>query len=376
MKVIAALYFFLTLPGSISAQPSSEIDSLGITKDSSISLIWQKEIDSRVSIPLLVSGEKIFITAHNGNIFCFDLNGNLIWSYETGGTLISRPAVDNNVLAAGTIEGDLFSIDAVSGEVLQVLGLGEAVTSDLIIIDILKNGSKSKGVVLGTEKGNLYCYDLYTFELIWKNNSAGESILGKLLLIKNRIIFGSRDKYLYCIDAKAGVINWKWKNSKLKEAQEQNVNLNTCIPASDEKLVYIIGPQNKILSAIDLLLGTSVWQKKDFKVSNSIGISQDGKKIFLPGAPGNFYIISAAEGKLIKEIKMESGSEKSCTEPVEWNNNILSGSSSGKIYLIDSQFKWKTIISLDESIISVNSIRANIFTALSSSGRIIVFKIY
>ncbi|MGE5796526.1 MAG: hypothetical protein ACM34N_07065, partial [Ignavibacteria bacterium] len=86
--------------------------------------------------------------------------------------------------------------------------------------------------------------------------------------------------------------------------------------------------------------------------------------------------ISAAEGKLIKEIKMESGSEKSCTEPVEWNNNILSGSSSGKIYLIDSQFKWKTIISLDESIISVNSIRANIFTALSSSGRIIVFKIY
>jgi hypothetical protein len=61
---------------------------------------------------------------------------------------------------------------------------------------------------------------------------------------------------------------------------------------------------------------------------------------------------------------------------VEWNNNILSGSSSGKIYLIDPQYNWKTIISLDESIISVNSIRANIFTALSSSGRIIVFKIY
>ena len=376
MKAISALYLFLTLLVSNSAQAISKIDSLGITKDSSISLIWQKEINLNASIPLLVSGEKIFITAHDGNIFCFDLNGNLIWGYETGGTLISKPAADNDILAAGTIEGDLFSIDAASGEVLQVIGLGEAITSDLIIIDIFNNGNKSKGIVLGTQKGNLYCYDLFTFELIWKNNSAGESILGKLLLIKNRIIFGSRDKYLYCIDAKTGIINWKWKNSKLKETSGQNSNPKNCIPAADEKHVYIIDQPNKILTAIDLLLGTPVWQKKDFKVSNSIGVSREGKKLFLPGAPGNFYIISAADGKLIKEIKMESGSEKSYTEPAEWNNNILSGSSSGKIYLIDSQFNWKTIIFMDESIISVNSIIGNIFTALSSNGRIIVFKIH
>ncbi len=383
MKIITVLYFFFTLFISISAQDSRKIntpipgiDSAGISIDSGTSLFWQKEMQSRSSVHLQISGEKIFFAGHDGRIFCFDLNGNQVWEYETGGNIGSQPAADSDIIAAGTAEGDLLSIDAVSGEVFQVIGLGEAITSDLIIIDIFNNGRKSKGVVVGTGNGKIYCYDLYTFEMIWENNSAMDSILGKLLLVKNRIIFSSMDKYLYCIDAKTGTINWKWKNSKIKESRRKNINPETYIAAAGEKSVYIIDRQNDFLAGIDLLLGTAAWQKKDLHISNSIRIGSDGNKLFIPGASGNFYIIAAADGKLIKEIKMESGSERVCTDPVEWNNNILFGSSSGKIYFIDPQYNWKTIISLDESIISLSSIRANIFTALSSSGRIIVFRIY
>ncbi|HVO75667.1 MAG TPA: PQQ-binding-like beta-propeller repeat protein [Ignavibacteriaceae bacterium] len=378
MKVITVLYFFLVIQISVMGQNRQNLavrglDSTEIIIDSSISLTWQEEIDRGYSLPLLVSGEKIFLSTKDGAILCFDLNGDSIWNYESGGTLISEPAAADNILAAGTAEGDLLSIDAESGEVIQEIGLGESVTSGIIIIDIFNKGIKSKGVIIGTSKGNLYCYDLYTFELIWGNNSAEDSIEGKIVCIKNRIIFGSRDNYLYCIDAKSGTINWKWRNTKIKESAGDNPEMYAI--TADEKNVYVIERQNNFLTGIDLLLGTPVWQKKDLKLSNIIGISGEGKKLFVPGASGIFYIISSSDGKVIREIKMDSGSERTYTGLIEWNNNILFGSSSGKIYLFDSVFNWKPVISLNDSVISVNKIKGNIFTASCNSGRIILFQI-
>ena len=69
------------------------------------------------------------------------------------------------------------------------------------------------------------------------------------------------------------------------------------------KMCYVSSP-DKFISAIDLSLGTTAWRKNDFNSWESIGISQDKKKIFVKSILDKFYIVSASDGKLIKEVKV------------------------------------------------------------------------
>ncbi len=380
MKIIFIIYFLLDFPFSIYAQISKNLpaDSAQLYKNTAGTVIlWQRELESKVSAPLAVSGKNVLLSTADGKIFCFDLNGNLIWNYETGGTITNQLSIESGILSAVIVEGDLFSFDAVTGELLQVIGLSELITTQPIIIDILNNRQKSKGIVLGTIKGNVYCYDLFTFELIWKNNSAGDIIGNRIVYTKDRIIFGSRDKQLFCIDAETGVINWKWKYSKAKNSQVQDVNSKTFFPAAGGNFVYIFDPEEKITSAVDLLLGTTIWQKKNFKGWNSIVVGSDNEKLFMPGSASNLYIISAEDGKLTKEIKIDFDTGEKYCEPAEWDNNILLGSSSGRIYLIDSEYNWNHVLSLGgASINSIANVTDSIFAASTLEGRIVVFQIY
>ena len=95
-----------------------------------------------------------------------------------------------------------------------------------------------------------------------------------------------------------------------------------CKPVSDEKSVFIASP-DKNISSIDLMLGRATWQKDNFDAYNSIGISENKEDIYIKGYKNNFYIISAKNGKLIKNIKIGFGTDTSPTNIIEWNKNIL-----------------------------------------------------
>ena len=172
-------------------------------------VLWQYDLKKTLSAPIAATGNNIYAAANNGDVFCFDMNGNLLWQNKTGETILCRPAISDSILVAGTVEGDLISFNAANGKIIQTLGLSEPVTSQLITIDAEYNGAATTGVVAGTSKGSLYCYDINSFEMIWENHSAQRLIAAEPLLVNDRIIYGSQDGYLYCIDAKSGIINWK-----------------------------------------------------------------------------------------------------------------------------------------------------------------------
>jgi len=105
----------------------------------------------------------------------------------------------NNIIAIATIEGDLITINSENGEIIQTLGLDEALTSQLVIIETIYNGAKTKAIIVGSSSGKVYCYELTSLELIWVNDSAERMIETLPLVIDDKIIYGSWDNYLYCI---------------------------------------------------------------------------------------------------------------------------------------------------------------------------------
>ena len=346
---------------------SSKIDSAQFI-DYTNSVSWKKDLNKNIPASIEASNNRIFAASEDGDIYCFDLEGNKLWEYGTGETIISKPAAERDILLAAAIEGDLFAINANNGNVIQVIGLGEPLVSQLIIVDAENQGSKTKGVVAGTSKGELYCYDIYTLENIWENNSAKDAVITLPLYVKNRIIYGSSDGYLYCIDARSGILNWKWKD------KSSNYSFAGCSPVSNGKYVYLSSTGNYIY-AIDLLLGTVIWKTKDYKSWESLGISNDNEKLLIKGL-NNFYIVSSKTGKLIKEIKIDYKPDTSPVKPVEWDNKILFGGENGNVYLIDQNYNWeKLFFAGTAKLNNISNIKDNIFCISNIDGNIIVFSL-
>ncbi len=348
-----------------------QIDSLQFIKYSdSVSVLWQKDLSASMSTSLLVSGDKIFASTIDGIIYCYNLEGNLLWKYDTKETIFSKPVRDKDILAVATIEGDLITLNVNNGELIQVIGLGEPLTSQLIKFGIQYNGAKTTGIVAGSSNGNMYCYDLYSLEEIWENHSAGMMIEDQPLFINGKIIYGSWDNYLYCINAATGTLNWKWTENK-----NFYYSPAACWPVTDGKNVYISTP-DKFVSAVDLLQGTTVWRKKDFSSWESIGISNDKNNLFIKSSLDKFYIAAAKNGKTVKEINMKFGEDTMPCEPIEWNGKIIFGGTNGKVYMIKNDYSWVPLFFTGTARVhSIQHIKDNMFAASNMDGKIFIFSI-
>ena len=348
-----------------------KVDSTDFIKyDSQVEILWQKNLNKSVTTALLVDHENIFAAAIDGSIECFDLAGNIIWENKLGRTIFSRPAAYGEILAVATIEGDLYTLNKDSGEILQVIGVDEPITSQLVITDAEYNAAAAKALIFGTTSGKVYCYELNNLEYIWESKAASAMIETLPLAISNKIIFGSWDSYLYCLDKNTGSLIWKW-------TENENFYYSTaaCWPVTDGKKIYVTSPDRSV-SAIDLNLGTTEWRKNDFNCWESIGISQDKKKIFIKSILDKFYIISASDGRKIKEVKVGYSLDTMPNQLKDWAGKIIFGSKNGKVYLIDREYNSKPLLFMGTARIhTIEHLSENTFAASNMDGKIVVFKV-
>ncbi len=340
-------------------------------------MLWKEDLKTTVVAPLLYADGKIFSAALNGIVSCYDVTGKLLWDYDAYGTIVSRPAYFNGLLAVGTIEGDLAVLDAETGEAKQVLSLGEAITSQLIIIPY--NGTKTlmqssgpamPSIVIGTASGKLLCYDLYYLQPIWGNDAAGGMIECKPLYTDNKIIYGSWDGHLYCMDSRTGLTIWKWT-----ENNNFYYSPAACSPVDNGESVFVSTP-DKYVSKIDLMLGKTQWRKNDFTCWESIGISSDSTKLYIKGFRDHFVIANASDGKIIKDLDVHGGLDTTPETPIDWKGNILSGSREGIVRLFDKNYNYSPLLFLGTSRLhSICHLEDNMFAASDMDGKIVVFKL-
>lgn len=351
-------------------------------KNFNAEIIWQYDFKSTMSPTLLAAKNKIYSVTEFGTnqskVTCFDTTGNIIWQNEEYGLIKSRPALGDNILAVATLNGDLFTYNALTGSPLLAIGFDEAITSQLVIINytgnkklmIPKETNSNAALVLGTASGKVYCYDLETLEEIWVNKNAGGMIETKPLVYQNKIIFGAWDGYVYNIDANNGWMNWKWLGNK-----SFYYSPAACTPVTNDENVYVVSPDKKV-TAIDLLLGKTVWQEDKYNAWESIGISDIGHRLFIKAYKDRFHILSAKTGKWVKELNLNFDLDTMPATPIEWNGNVLFGLKDGNTYSIDKGFKVEHLFFMGTSRVhTIEAIGDGKFAASNMDGKIIFFKL-
>ena len=324
-----------------------QIDSLDLISYKN-KVLFNKDFLSVLSAEPLIWDKKIYTATYEGIISSLDSTGKIIWQFNSNGHILSKPAVRDGYFVFGTLEGELTTLNAYTGELLQTIGLDERITSQFVTFDIntnkellLPKSTDSKAVVaFGTSTGKMFCYDLETLQEFWMLERPTGMIETEPLLINNKLIFGSWDGKVYCVNTDNGVMIWDWRANK-----NFYYSPAVCKPVSDGKSVFITTP-DKTIHAIDLRLGMTNWTTNEFEAWESIGMSKDKKSLYLKAINGIFYVISAADAKLIDKYEIDYSIDTMPAQAIETGNDILFSTKEGNVYHIDRKKYFQKIFSL------------------------------
>ena len=341
-----------------------------IAQDNS-NLLWSVELQQPVNISPVYNADKIFIATENGLILYLDKNGKEKMNYAANSEILNPPIIEQNVLFFGTSDGDIFSLNVNTFYLYQVIGIGESITPNLVIVNIELNGLSTKGVVAGTEFGNIYCYDISTFEPIWTNQISDTSIISPIVSSDHQIFFLDGKRNLYCVSANNGLLIWKitpeefgWKTI------DQFFRSDIVLSGYN---IYLTDSSGKLF-CIDAMLGTINWSIKNI-FSNGIIKLRNKNELVLPTFKNKIVIVSPSQQKVIKEIELPIElKNESITDQIAIDEKIIAGFTNGMVYQMDSKGKAELIFSGTSSIISLLNVNGDCLVT-DSDGNITLLSI-
>jgi outer membrane protein assembly factor BamB len=368
MFIVLLLFFNKTISAYHQTYNLTIIDSIIHIQDTVLQKVWEINSGSFSSSRILNNSNWIYSISDSGLVTCYDFNGNQKWITEILGTTTNNSALYKDLLLIATVEGDLYSINSNNGEILQVVGIGENITSDPTLIEISTAALKAISVVLGTSEGNIFCYDAFSFELLWQKKISTSQIISSPLIEKDKVVILNDDFSIYCVNSKSGSLIWKYEFSV-----EQNFSAKN-FPVSDGKYIFSLSTDEKIF-ALDILLGKKIWSSNTKGVLNQFYIIPDSHELFLINDKGMMTIYSTKNGKEINKIDFKK-SELFSFIIAEDRENTLVGFSDGSLLMFDSKFVSKELISANQiPIISLNIISKNEFIVKDINGKITFYKI-
>lgn len=355
----------------------NEVDSTDFLNINS-KILYKTNLNKTFSANPVAYKGNIYITSYDGILYCYDSTLTNKWKFDLYGKSVSTPAISNGVIAAATLSGDLYTLDANNGNSILTIGFNNPITSQLSIIEyngnydnimLPKETDSKDAVILATNNGNIFCYDLETLQELWSNKDAKGMIETTPLYYNNKLIYGSWDSNVYCLDSRKGWLIWK-------QSPNKNFYYSTAVasPVTNGKNVFVSSPDNNIYM-LDINLG-KITKSLKCDAWESLGISQDGKKLYVKGTKNNFTVINSDNLAKIKDYNFNFGTDTMPNVPLEDNGNVLFGSKNGFIYLLDSANKMHKLFFMGTSrVLSIKKLDKNKYIALNMDGVLVIFSL-
>jgi outer membrane protein assembly factor BamB len=237
-------------------------------------------------------------------------SGRQIWKYSTGGPVPSSPAVAGGSVYFGSYDGKFYSVNAQTGKVrwkfstlgerrFEAKGLHGMRPKNQTIPDpydvFLSSPVVSDGAVFfGCGDGNLYSLDASSGEVRWKFQT-GDVVHASPALSGGVLFFGSWDSFFYAVDAKTGQEKWRFHGGE--DAVLHNQVGFQSSPAVVDGVVYT-GCRDSNLYALDAETGREKWRFNNALswVITSPAVSK-GKVVFATSDSSLFHVVDATTGK-------------------------------------------------------------------------------
>jgi outer membrane protein assembly factor BamB len=126
--------------------------------------LWTFQADAPVTGSTVVVDGKAYFGTFAGTLYCVDINfGNELWTFSVNGRILSTPAVVNDVLYTGADDGNIYALNATTGGIIWMRPAGGINQGPLQTAALQLNPSPivyKDRVIVGSQDGNLYCLDI------------------------------------------------------------------------------------------------------------------------------------------------------------------------------------------------------------------------
>ena len=241
-------------------------------------------------------------------------DGRQLWKHRTGGPVSATPAVARGLLYVGSYDGKFYALDARTGATrwkfategerrFEAKGLHGMQPKNQTMADpfdvFLSSPALAGGAVyFGSGDGNVYALDAATGDLKWKFKT-GDVVHASPAYADGVVFFGSWDSYFYAVDASTGAEKWRFHGGEDPVIHNQ-VGFQSS-PAVVNGVVYT-GCRDSNLYAIDAATGREKWRFNNGGswVISSPAVTQ-GKVIFGTSDTSLYLVLDAETGKPIVE---------------------------------------------------------------------------
>lgn len=282
---------------------------------------WKFQTGGRViSSPAVVDGTA-YVGSADGFLYAIDSErGGLKWKFETGGMVNSSPAISGGVVYFGSYDGNFYAVDAATGKqkwIFQTEGERRFAAKGIHGIEprgetmpdfwdfYLSSPAVSDGTVyFGSGDGNIYALDAAAGTLKWKFKTG--NVVHTSPAISGGIVFiGSFDGYFYALDATTGAQKWRYRTGE--DPVIHNQEGITSSAAIVDGIVYF-GCRDSHLYFLDADSGQRIWEffGGGGWISNSPSV-KDGKVYFGTGSDKRFAALDAKTGAPVFSLDVGTG---------------------------------------------------------------------
>jgi len=286
-------------------------------------VIWRYETGGEIlSSPAIGSDGTVYVGSSDSKLYAFTPQGDWDWEYGTGLAVKSSPAVN----ADGKI---YFGSDDVYLYALHPEGVR--------YWEYKTEGYISSSPALGSD-GTIYvgCGDDNLWALTsegnfkWKYNTGGDVASSPAIGEDGTIYVGSDDDCLYAINPDR-TLKWSYKTGTKVQSS----------PAIGADGTIYFGSQDKYVYALDPADGNPKWSyETGGKVNSSPAIGEDGT-IYIGSDDNHLYALNPADGSV--KWSYETGGFVRSSPAVGANGTVYFGSVDGCIYAVrsDGTLKWR-----------------------------------
>lgn len=292
-----------------------------------VKTLWEYNTGFTNGSSPVANGNSVFVGDASGFFYSFNLtDGSVNWRYKTDNAIYSTPAIEDEFVVFGSADSSIHCLNNENGALVWKYKTNAAVLGCPIIED--------EKVYTGGSDRTFRAIELETGKLVCEFSGLNGFVETKPAFYDDKILFGAWDEHFYCLDSKTGKLNWKWKG----DHSGIFYSPAACWPVVSNGIVFFAAPDRK-LTAIDIETGEQLWCTGKYKVRETVGISEDGNKLFIRTMNDTILALPVSE-KLEEPLWITNcgfGNDISSAQIVERDGTVFYGTKNGMIYSLDSK---------------------------------------
>lgn len=295
---------------------------------------WTVESGVGIYSSPAVDGNRIYVGDDTGQLTAYDLkSGKKVWSFASGRRIVGTPAVADGVVVFGSADKNIYGLDSRTGKKHWQVETGAPVLGAVTI----ENGI----AYIGASDETFRAIDIKSGKIQWAYEGVKGYIETKPLIDNNLVIFGAWNNTLYALNKNDGQEVWKWTGGLTR----MHYSPAAVWPVAAFDKIFITDPQ-RAMTAIDRNTGETVWRTFQSMVRETIGLSEDKKRVYSK-TMNDSIVCYSTEGKEPIQLWASNvgfGYEHAPSMPVEKDGIVFGSTKGGLIFALnalDGRVLWK-----------------------------------